>query len=429
MKASFEAQGNVLFLKFEQDQDEYFQEEHRINMDRTMMELRLPKEWSAGDIHKDHLALITILSIHPFVSKLLEIDWSVSQDFAIEVQNSCSYNITFASTSEAPYVAEKGHPCLAFSGGVDSTAALLLMPKNTLCAWLDRPDLGKRTLYNKTAAKHTMEFTRAQGYSVHEIYCDVEHLRSPVGFPVDLSSGIAAIAIASHTNGNSIAYGMIMETAYRTGHTKYRNYIESNHFKSWDKCFAKAGIPLFLPVSGVSEVGTSTIVKNSVFDGNARSCIRGDWPEQCDNCWKCFRKTLVDYRIMNKPIGNEEMEMWMKVREVKFKLSAWPVSHENVLAWALKNPKVSEGISTLLLERLEGSQRDLHLLSKWYPPALELIPDSEKELFLQTIREYLHEMSQSEILETEALDLRPWLEAEKAHLARELFEKGMSNLV
>ena len=398
-----------------------------IQMAHNQLEIRLTEGLDAKKIHNDHLALITILSVHPFVRNNLFMDLEVSSKFAKTVEKRFPYVINFTSTEGIEYVAsEKSKPCLAFSGGVDSTAALMLMPNNTICAWLDRPQLTERTLYNKTAANYTMGYAKKLGYEVHKVYCDIEHIRKPVGFPVDLTSGMTAIAIASQRDVDSIAYGMVMESAYRTGHAKFRDYPRSFHYKSWAPIFSSAGIPLHLPVGGVSEVGTSKIVLESTFNGAARSCIRGEWPDPCNNCWKCFRKTLVDNRLLEIPSSESSMAEWVKVREVKYKLKSWPVSHENVLAWALKGPKVSGKTANSLLARLEGSRRDLKLLSRWYPPSIELIPEKYRESFKTRVSNYLETMSVDEIKQSESLDLSDWLGSDNAGLARENFEKIIS---
>ena len=428
MKAYYKTSENILSVHFELEGGEEAVEGRRIHMAGTIMEIRLPDEMRAADIHHDHLALITVLSVHHFVSNRLVMDLIVSNRFADILNDACKYDLEFRSKDGVAYASAQGRPCLAFSGGVDSTAALMLMSDNTVCVWLDRPGLGKRTIYDKSAAQHTMEFASNNGYEVYKIYCEVEHLRSPVGFPVDLSSGIAAIAVSSLTDGDSIAYGMVMESAYRTGHTKFRDYPRSLHYNTWGPAFAAAGIPLFLPVGGISEVGTSTIVLNSIFNGEARSCIRGKWPEQCNNCWKCFRKTMVDNRILGNGIGDSEMKNWVNVREVKYKLTSWPVSHENVLSWALKNPHIEGEIAPLLLSRLEGATRDLESLEKWYTPSIELIPPKYHEEFRLRIADYLTCMTDDEIAETKSLDISSWLSSKKSLSARRIFDEFIDSL-
>ena len=424
MKTEYSTEGPILKVKFILENDDGKATSRGVSMVREVLEIRLNDSLNASKIHHDHLALITLMSVHPFVREVLKMDLKVSSDFAKVVQDMCPYKVEFKSTKGKAYTTNaKSKPCLAFSGGVDSTAALMLMPKNTVCAWLDRPQLTERTLYNKSAANSTMNFAEKSGFEVHKVYCDVEHLRNPVGFPVDLTSGMAAVAVASQRDVDCIAFGMVMESSYRTGHAKYRDYPRSSHYKTWGSTFAAAGIPLYLPVGGISEVGTSMIVLNSPFNGAARSCIRGEWPDQCNNCWKCFRKTLVDNRILEKPSTEESMALWITVREVKYKLGTWPVSHENVLAWALKGPYVSGKIAKNLLERLEGSRRDLDLLSRWYPPSIELIPEKYREEFIESVGNYLGTMSDSEVKDTEMLDIADWLSSKKADKARMKFDK------
>ena len=434
MKAEYSTDGPILKVKFHTEDDDGKETARRVSMVRDVLEIRLNENLLASKIHHDHLALITIMSVHHFVRKTLTMDLKVSSEFAKVIQNLCPYDVEFKSTKGKEYVPNpNSRPCLAFSGGVDSTAALMLMPKDTVCAWLDRPQLTERTLYNKSAANATMDFAEKSGFEVHKTYCDVEHLRNPVGFPVyegPISSSVTAVAIASQRNIDCIAFGMVMEASYknaefvyRTEHTKYRDYARSTHYETWKEMFAAAGIFLFFPVGGISEVGTSTIVLNSSFKGSVRSCIRGEWPDPCNNCWKCFRKTLVDNRILEKPVSDEMMASWIKVQGVKYKLGEGSGDFGNVLAWALKGPHVSGKIAKKLLERLEGSRRDLDLLSKWYPPSIELVPEKYRDSFIESVGKYLETMSDSEIKDSEMFDISDWLNSEKAAKARDEFDK------
>ena len=52
------------------------------------------------------------------------------------------------------------------------------------------------------------------------------------------------------------------------------------------------GIELSLPVSGISEVGTSIIVNSGPLGQFSQSCIRGEWGKPCKRCWKCCRKAV-----------------------------------------------------------------------------------------------------------------------------------------
>ena len=347
-------------------------------------------------VHDDHLALIVLLAVHPFAIGKLPIPLHVSKQFEEATQIFSRYRPEFLSTSGRPYTSKSdGKPGLAFSGGMDSTAALLLMPNKTVPVFLDRPHRANTTLYNKSAAKATLAFLESKGVPNISISTDVEFIRNPVGFPTDLATGIPVLALASHFQFDSVGFGTVMESAYRIGHEKSRNYIESAHYKVWAPLFSAAGLPLFLPVAGVSEVGTSTIVHRSPYRGMARSCIRGNWPRTCNNCWKCFRKQLIEHGINQTEFNDNQFLSSLQSKEVVSKLSAEFISHENVLGWALN--KIERGPKLeVLFNRLVASTYPLNHLDSFYPPATELVPPKYRLHVLEQLRSYLPEMQEAD---------------------------------
>jgi len=348
------------------------------------------------NIHSDHLALIALLACHPFSVGDLKIPVPVSPQFKQACEKFVRYKPVFLSGKNKPYFPKsKGKPGLAFSGGIDSTAALAVMPSSTVPVFLDRPHRKNTTLYNKTAAKATLAFLEAKGVPNISISTDIEFIRNPIGFPTDLASGIPAIAIATHFNFDSIAYGTVMESAYRIGHVKSRDYSKSPHYKIWAPLFKAAGLPLFLPVAGVSEVGTSLIVHQSSFRGMGRSCIRGQWPNPCNKCWKCFRKQLVEDAICNRNYDDGQFSLAIQSKEVSTKLSSAFISHENVIAWALKKmdrgPKIE-----LLYNRLVGSTYSLNHLESFCSLSIELMPPKYRLQTSENLRKYLTQMKKEE---------------------------------
>ncbi len=347
-------------------------------------------------VHDDHLALIVLLAVHPFAIGKLSIPLHVSKQFEEATKIFSRYRPEFLSVSGKPYTSKSdGKPGLAFSGGMDSTAALVLMPNKTVPVFLDRPHRANTTLYNKSAAKATLAFLESKGVPNISVSTDVEFIRNPVGFPTDLATGIPVLALASHFQFDSIGFGTVMESAYRIGHEKSRNYIESPHYKVWAPLFSAAGLPLFLPVAGVSEVGTSTIVHRSPYRGMARSCIRGNWPRTCNNCWKCFRKQLIEHGINQTEFNDNQFLSSLQSKEVVSKLSAEFISHENVLGWALN--KIERGPKLdVLFNRLVASTYSLNHLDSFYPPAIDLVPPKYRLHVLEQLRSYLPEMQEAD---------------------------------
>ena len=363
-------------------------------------------------VHDDHLALIILLAAHPFAMGDLTIPLHVSPLFTNACDVFSRYRPVFKSATNKPYTPRSaGRPGLAFSGGVDSTAALALLPPTTVAVFLDRPNRAKTTLYNKSAAKATLAFLEAKNIPNISISTDVEFIRNPIGFPTDLASGIPAIALATHFNFDSIGYGTVMESAYRIGHEKSRDYEHSSHYRVWSPLFSSAGIPLILPVAGVSEIGTSTIVHCSPYREMARSCIRGQWPRSCNECWKCFRKQLIDQAIKGQTMSDQEFIHAIQSKEVASKLSSDFIAHENVLGWALE--KMERGdLLDLLYQRLVASTYSLNHLNSFYLDSMNLIPPKYRIHVLEKLRSYLSEMKIEDQQRMVAQDFSAYVESE-----------------
>ena len=394
----------------------------KIVMDSRKMKVDFKENLNISDIHPDHLALGIILSVNPFVGESLHINLPVSEEFRIASKSISRYKLIYPQAVSSQYKPKPdSRPGLSFSGGADSTAALLLMPKNTLSVFMDRPLKKFRSLYNKSAAYATVDYAKSSGYEVKKIYCDVEYVRNPIGFPVDLTPSIPLVLMARKYNLDSIGFGTVLESAYRVGHEHSREYSTSAHYRVWGKLFNAAGLPLYLPVSGISEVGTSNIVLNSPFYEYTRSCVRGSWPKSCGNCWKCFRKHMVEDRLLCKNVDDISLSKWFKVKEVKRKLSAWPVSHENVLSWSLQGDNTSGKLKEQLLSSLEGSERDMSFLTHWYPNSLELVPEKYREHTKKSILNYMDEMDQKDLPQITNHKMTDWLNSETSKKAKSDF--------
>ena len=174
---------------------------------------QLPKGITIDVIHPDHLALIALLVCHPFTQQKITIPWGVSDRFAESCSKISKYEVEFEHTNAKAYNISNGRPALAFSGGADSTASLLVMPKNTLSVFMDRPLKKKASMYNKSAAYATIKHAQQEGFEVMKLQCDVEYVRQPLGFPTDLVPSIPIICLASSHKIDSVAFGTVMESA------------------------------------------------------------------------------------------------------------------------------------------------------------------------------------------------------------------------
>ena len=164
--------GKIIITFSRHDGDGIFSQKIKMNSD--LVGCDFGNNLQLGEIHQDHLALASILLSNPFVSEELIINGGMSERFFEATKRITKYKVKKPESFIEPYNSvENSRPSLSFSGGADSTAALLLMPKNTLSVFLDRPLKFGRSLYNKSAAYATIEHAKSEGYEVKKIDCEL----------------------------------------------------------------------------------------------------------------------------------------------------------------------------------------------------------------------------------------------------------------
>ena len=130
---------------------------------------------------------------------------------------------------------------------------------------------------------------------------------------------------------------------------------------------------------------------------------------------------MVEHRHGDVPVTNDAMVKWMRVREVRSKLAAHPISHENVLAWALQGENIEPGVSGDLLARTEGSFRNMSPFERWLSGSVEAIHEPYREETVARILTHctsMHEEEEAAII-THRMDA--WLDSEPAQKALQHF--------
>jgi hypothetical protein len=403
MLVNFNCNSNVLQVLFTPETGDGVAGKARLI--RNQCRINVPNGWKIDSTHPDVLALCAILLVYPFTKERIQLPFGVSKAFAENFEAITKKKISPVNaqlSTRKPLHNSK--PALAYSGGVDSTAALALMPSNTILFFLDRVSFqnpNSKSLYNSEAAHYACNHIRKTGRKVYKVKTDLEYIRKPVGFPTDFSNSIPALLMADRLGLDSIAFGTVLESAYRVGHNKYMNYPDRSHYKLWGSLFALVGMPLYLPVSGISEVATTIIVNKSPYKNIAQSCIRGQASKPCLKCVKCFRKTLVEKTLNQHMISDDLLNRFFSINEIKRYILNTPIKHENVIAFITNNYKNNHRIMNLLKRKSRGDLVNVSWLNKWYSPSLCLIPDKYKTLTQENILKYINEMNKMEIAELE----------------------------
>ena len=352
-----------------------------------------------GKVHPDRLALVGLLCTLPFCSEELKIDWPVSPQFYEATKVISRVKLIFPEGSVEPLNrADSGRHALSFSGGADSTAALTVMPNSTESVFMLRTKNKVRTLYDSHAAIESCRKLRNLGFTVHIVESDFEYLRSPIGFPTDLAVASPTILLADSRNFESVAFGTILESAFGTSGSSYRNYADSSHFRLWSTLFQSVGLGYSLPLAGVSEVGSAILCRDHPIGRFHQSCIRGKWGEPCNKCWKCFRKNTLIAALDRSEMPASSIKSIKKSKEVKKSLiENKPIKHEGVLTYSLQRVTGDHKLIQSLRDLVRVGTIETDWMEYWYAPSSSLIDEAYRDLTVGLLKKYLGEMSESDI--------------------------------
>jgi len=411
-----------LRFSFIPNEDDAIEPVEHYRMIGREMKIKIPDGVDVDLIHPDHLALISLLCVHPFTRNKMIFPRAVSKRFHKATKIISRYKCYPVDENLEPWEPpEDSIPGLAYSGGVDSTAALAVMPPNTIPIFLDRPNM-QGSLYDKSAALQSCKELSEVGFDVQIVECDVEYIREPIGFPTDVANAIPAITFAVHLGLDSISYGTILESSYGIGHRKFRDYPNMSHWQMWGGLFAAAGVPMSLPVGGVSEVGTAIIVEHAPIGFIAQSCIRGRWKEPCWGCWKCFRKGLLSMALNISAAAHPSIEELFTIKEARKHLLEIPIKHENVLSYTVQRLPMGNMYIDSLRSKIVIGDMKLNWLENWFRGSLDLMPENIRTHVERKLDRYLGKMSDEAVKLMSGWDLTE-------HINSESYTSGHESLI
>lgn len=396
---------------------------------RRTATLKLPEGFSRPDTHPDLLALTALIAFYPWIGTRLDLELGVSQEFADVVKKVSRIDVTNVDSELGKRrTAADAKPGLSFSGGVDSMAALALMPDNTVPVFSLRtpPPNGGHSLYKPDVALHAIAEMKKAGKVVHVVETDHEWVREPVGFAVDAAPALPLILMADVLNFDAITFGTISESAYATGAGKWAEYAERVAYTRWAALFEAVGLAFYNPTVGISEVGTSTIVLTSEFGHLAQSCIRGIPEHPCKACVKCFRKSLITAALTGQWPDSNEVSRMMANRTIKAFLEKVPIRFEIILTAAMASYNGNDPLLLALQDRVGAKVQNVSFVHTWYPPAMDLLPEKYRAATIDAANKYLPGMNAEQVEAFQGFDIAPFLDAKKDDIKQflELLEEN-----
>ena len=327
----------------------------------------MPKEWRFEDTHPDLFKVAEFVLLSPYEPTILD-NWEPSRRPGMR-------------------------PGLAFSAGVDSTAAMCLMPDRTLLFYHERSGIDS-IMNHENANRFINHLIEEEGRPVIRVKSNHEISRTlgdkTPGFTTDYACAVHVILLADHYDLDSIATGMPLENSYLFHGQTFRNFEETFFWKKHSELFEKIGLPIYQPVMGCSEIVNRNIVEAFGYGDFAQSCLRAPVGTSCGRCWKCFRKNT----LVGKPFTMSN--------EISTFLSKKPLKMAASTIYSIQKLQ-QKGLAEEILQDYEHIRElidlDVSFLDGYYPPAVQLIPDKYRNITKNLLSEFAEKMNKVEMFE------------------------------
>ena len=336
----------------------------------------MPLDWSFEDTHPDLFQLAHHVMVEPWDKSVMQ-KWNPSRKAG-------------------------WRPGLAFSGGVDSAAAMALMPDETVLLYNERKGIPGQ-LDHTNAFRFFDELEKRTGRRVYKIPSNHEKIRlaqgKSVGFSTDYACAVHVVLLADYFGLDSIGTGMPLENSYLFHGHRYRDFSTSWFWNHYSPMFSSVGLPLYQPVAGCSEIVNMEITRKNGWEGWAQSCLRSSkGGVVCGQCWKCFRKNSM----LEKPFTlSNEIITFLSKKPIKQAVSTlYSIQRGGVSAEGIDIRSEFPSILPLL-------DLDYSFLESHHPKAFDLLPEKYQRFTESRMNHFRPKMSKKDIENLKKIDLYP----------------------
>ena len=322
-----------------------------LNCEEGVVQWKLPFRPAKSGIHSDLLMVATQALLSPWHKDLLE-GWTPTRRRGNKVG-------------------------LAFSGGIDSTAAMLLLPNDAVLAYHRR---SYKSLLKHHGVTRLFRHLNKSGRKVQIIPSNHEILRQyhglSNGFSTDVASAVHLILTADHFDLGGIAFGMPIDNTYLWHGHRWRDFSASGWWKLWAPLMSSVGLDIVLPIGGISQASTVRLVQEAGLGDVVSSCLRAPFPG-CGKCWKCFHK----HTLLGREVDYEaqEIQTFLAKRPIK--------TATHVLWWINEHDRWD-----LIPDLMHLKEHDLSAWTTHYAPAFDLLPDWIRDHVQQAVERIIPRM-------------------------------------
>lgn len=276
-------------------------------------------------MHPDMLALLCIVTFYPFCRSSITFPEPVSVKFAKAVESlgiydvkdgkyvriDGNFNIMNINPNLQSYHSNSTNKALAYGGGLDSTAALCLFPELYIIHE-SRIKVSHNTqevleVYPDATESFMNDLERGWTKWKGRTFCigsNNKDLCTPNGWSGWIACTATSILLATDLSLSAILLGSSIGSSNIKNGEIYSNPAPN----MWLRLFAEIGLPVFSPISGLTEISLTKIISRTYpkWLSKITYCIK-DNGRNCHKCWKCFRRqVIINYILHTELDSNRE---------------------------------------------------------------------------------------------------------------------------
>jgi hypothetical protein len=435
MRVELERRGRSFRYRLRLDRDDH-EESRRDFKDSPSPFLLVNREYRMDlppcfrDIHPDAHALAVWHALRPVVASRLELPFAASPRLAGWLKKKHGVSLTNVDERQASRRRpETVVPALLFSGGMDSMAASILMPRGTRHLVLDRiphnrPGDSPDVLIDLAVVRAACAAVAAGGAPVHATADDHEFLFSPYPMWHSDMSRLCALYLADSLGLSTLDSGEVFDATYfggyHSGASRWRmkppgdspagarrparqGHNDPSGF--WDA----VGLSRADSICGLSEVATTKVVALSRCRGKSFSCYYPPRPGGeafCMRCDKCFKKLILRHIAEGTEVPEALFEHFLSIPYLAAIFSRPYFDWHHVWYYAFQRMRCRHWFARELHKQARQGP-DLSVLEKWYPKAAPEMEPAYAAQVQANISRFAGTMSAAEMARLERLDIPP----------------------
>ncbi|WP_157250800.1 DUF6395 domain-containing protein [Nonomuraea typhae] len=331
------------------------------------------------DAHPDLFAVAAWTVVAPWTRKRITFDRAVSERVAEALHDGWGVE---AEPVRAEPRRQGRVLAISYSGGADSVAAAAIFPEAPFVHFRRAPHPRVPNRWTHYRADVVAELAKKTGRELTTVTSDLEFtLAEPrPGYPEHHAVAAGALLLADRMDLGGLAFGYELGSRWLGGDRYLLRFTPDNPMWAphgqWGRLFAAAGVPIVLPVGGVSEAVTMRLALGSELRDQVRWCLQGtDGP--CRTCGKCLYKEIIQAAVERRPLDTPLTADRAVVRKW---LRRPPYGGMEMIEYGLARiPGVEESVLAGALDHFAATEASTGWLEHCYPPALAEIPEPWRE--------------------------------------------------